>query len=144
MPGRLQVIEYLALKELVTTGSSIHWTSPARELGQQVRGIGDLAVGRDLARARAGDAARELRVARGEHQRQKFVRQQIAKDAGVVGVELVPREIVLRVERNLRRLAQPAVPVKVGFLEILIHRVAPLAVLGIVPAVAALRPDERA
>ena len=79
-----------------------------------MRRIGDLAIQRNFLRAGGGDAAREFGVARGEHQRQEAVREQVADDAGVVIVKLVPTEVALRGPRHLLGFALPHFPIEVA------------------------------
>ena len=67
----------------MTVRADHHQRQPAGELRQQMRRVGDLAVGGDLARAGGHHAAREFRVAGRQHQRLEAVRQQVADDAGV-------------------------------------------------------------
>src|SRR5262249_41354677 len=52
----------------------------ARKLSQQMSRVGDIPVGGNLARPGTAYAARKLRVARGEHQRDEFMREQIANN----------------------------------------------------------------
>src|ERR1035438_5818733 len=116
----------------------------ARELHEQMRRVGDLAVSGDFARAGGDYAARELRVAGRQHQRLEAVRQQVAYNARVVGIILVPAEVVLRVEWDLRGLALPAIPIQVLLGDIRIDGESPLAVILVVAAERTLAPDQRA
>src|ERR1039458_1447153 len=109
-----------------------------------MRRVGDLPVSGDLARAGGDHAARELRVAGRQHQRLETVRQQVADDAGVVSIILVPAEVVLRVKWDLRRLALPAIPIQVLLADIRVDGESPLAVILVVAAVGSLAPDQRA
>ena len=69
---------------------SDHERQAAGKFDQHVRGVRDVAIERDFARAGGTNAARKLRIAGGEHERIEPVRQQVADDARVVGVILVP------------------------------------------------------
>src|SRR2546426_11625489 len=72
------------------------------------------------------------------------MRQQIADDAGIVGIVLVPTEVVLGIEGYLRRVTKPAIPIEIARIGVRIHRIGPLAVLAIVAAIRALSPNQRA
>ena len=69
------------------------------------------------------------------------MRQQIADDAGIVSIVLVPTEVVLGIEWYLRRVAEPAIPIEIALVGIRIDRIRPLAVFGIVAAIRALSPN---
>src|SRR5438876_62966 len=71
------------------------------------------------------------------------MREQIADDAGIVSIVLVPTEVVLGIEWYLRRVAEPASPIEIALVGIRIDRISPLAVFGIVAAIRALSPNQR-
>ena len=78
-----------------------------------MRGVRDIAVGGNFARAGANNARRKLWIASSEHQRIEAVAEKIAENAGVVLVVFVPGKIMLRRPRNLRRFAEPTFPIEV-------------------------------
>src|ERR1035438_9043247 len=116
----------------------------AGKLHEQMRCVRDLPVSGDFARAGGDYATRELRVAGRQHQRLEAVRQQVADNAGVVAVILVPAEVVLRVKWDLGRLALPAIPIQVLLADIRVDWESPLAVILVVAAVRTLAPNQRA
>src|ERR1035437_7822801 len=109
MQRSLVTADHLGQPLFVDRGADRDERQTARELHQQMRRVGDFAVSGDFARAGGDYAARELRVARRQHQRLEAVWQQVADDAGVVGIILVPAEVVLRVKWDLGRLDRKSV-----------------------------------
>src|ERR1017187_184481 len=107
MQRGLSPTDHLGQSLFVDRGADRDERQSARKLHEQMRRVGDLPVRGDFARAGGDYAARELRVASGQHQRLKAVRQQVANYAGVVGIILVPAEVVLRAEWDLGSLPLP-------------------------------------
>src|SRR5262249_52359912 len=71
------------------------------------------------------------------------MRQKIAQDARVVGVKLVPAEVMLGIKPNLWRAAQPPIPIQIALIGVGIDRIGPLAVLVVVAAIRTLGPNQR-
>src|SRR5437879_4693243 len=68
--------------------------------------------------------------------------KKVADDPGVVGIIFVPTEVMLGLEGDLRRLAQPSFPIQVALVHLGINRVSPFAVL-VVSTIRTLSPNQR-
>ena len=93
--------------------------------------------------ADAADRLREFLEIHGEHERMQPVRPQVADDAGAVVPVLPPAEEPLGAEVAFGSGAEPGLPVHGLRRELRLDRVVPFTV-GVVAAVAALRPEQPA